>query len=121
MPVSMMSSPSLRKLPPMYASMSTVRGAAEGMAEIGRMAGEAMEGWLRAYDGYRGVIVLTNEGGEQAHVITLWATREAEQSSRSTRAEMRDKLAATVGMEVVGMAPYDMPVCEIIPEDDPAD
>jgi hypothetical protein len=25
-----------------------------------------------------------------------------------------------VGMEVVGTEPYDLPVCEIIPEDDPA-
>jgi heme-degrading monooxygenase HmoA len=90
------------------------------MAEIGRMAGEAMEGWLREYDGYRGLFVLTSEEGEQAHVITLWATREAEQASRATRASLRDKLAATAGMEVVGMEPYDLPVCEIIPEDDPA-
>jgi hypothetical protein len=99
--------------------MSTVRGAVTAMAEIGRMAGEAMEGWLRDYDGYRGLIVLTDESGEQAHVITLWDTREAERDSRSVRAEMRDKLAATVGMEVVGMEPFDVPVCEIIREDDP--
>ena len=105
----------------MYASISTVRGAVPAMAEIGRMTGEAMEGWLRDYDGYRGLIVLTSEAGELAHVITLWETREAEQACRATRAEMRDKLAATVGMEVVGMEPYDMPVFEIIPEDDPAD
>jgi heme-degrading monooxygenase HmoA len=100
--------------------MSTVRGAVPQMAEIGRMAGEAMEGWLREYEGYRGLLVLTTEEGEQAHVITLWETREAEQASRATRASLRDKLAATAGMEVVGMEPYDMPVCEIIPEDDPA-
>jgi hypothetical protein len=100
--------------------MSTVRGAVAQMADVGRMAGEAMEGWLRAYDGYRGLIVLTTESGATAHVITLWDTREAEKASRTTRAEMRDKLAATVGMEVVGMEPYDVPVCEIIPEDDPA-
>jgi hypothetical protein len=100
--------------------MSTVRGAVPQMAEIGRMAGEAMESWLREYDGYRGLIVLTAEAGETAHVITLWDTREAERSSRAVRASLRDKLAATAGMEVVGMEPYDMPVCEIIPEDDPA-
>lgn len=90
------------------------------MAEIGRMTGEAMEGWLRDYEGYRGLILLTDEGGQQAHVITLWDTREAEQESRAVRAEMRDKLAATVGMEVAGMEPFDVPVCEIIPQDDPA-
>jgi heme-degrading monooxygenase HmoA len=89
------------------------------MAEIGRMAGEAMEGWLRDYDGYRGLILLTDEGGQQAHVITLWDTREAERESRTMRAAMRDRLAATVGMEVVGMEPFDVPVCEIIREDDP--
>ena len=100
--------------------MSTLRGPAPGMAEIGRMAGEAMEGWLREYDGYRGLILLTDEDGEQAHVITIWEPREAERASRATRASLRDKLAATAGMEVVGMEPYDLPVFEIIPEDDPA-
>jgi hypothetical protein len=99
--------------------MSTVRGAVPAMAEIGRMTGEAMEGWLRDYDGYRGLILLTDEDGQQAHVITLWDTREAERESRAMRLAMRDRLAATVGMEVVGMEPFDVPVCEIIREDDP--
>ena len=97
-----------------------MRGAVQDMAEIGRMAGEAMEGWLRDYDGYRGLIILTSQSGETAHVITLWETREAEQSSRTTRAALRDRLAATAGMEVVSMEPYDLPVIEIIPENDPA-
>ena len=99
--------------------MSTVRGAVPQMADIGRMAGEAMEGWLRDYDGYRGLILLTSEDAAQAHVITLWDSREAERSSRTTRAALRDRLAATAGMEVVGMEAYDLPVFEIIPENDP--
>lgn len=99
--------------------MSTVRGAVTAMADVGRMTGEAMEAWLRDLDGYRGLILLTDEPGQQAHVITLWDTREAEQASRVVRAAIRDKLAATVGMEVTGMEPFDVPVCEIILQNDP--
>jgi hypothetical protein len=94
--------------------MSIVRGAAPDMAEIGRMAGDATESWLRAYDGYRGVIVLTDEPGEQARIITLWDTAAAEQQSRAGRAALRDKIIATAGMEVVGMELYDVPVFEVV-------
>jgi hypothetical protein len=97
--------------------MSTVVGPAEGMAEIGRMAGDAMEGWLRDYDGYLGLVVMTDEGGERAHVITFWDSPGAEQRSRPGRTGMRDRLAETVGMHVEGMQVYDVPVLHLLPED----
>ena len=94
--------------------MSTVVGSAEGMAEVGRMAGDSMEGWLREYDGYRGLIVLTDETGERARVITFWDSAEAELRSRAGRTALRDRLAATVGMRVEGMEVYQVPVVDVL-------
>jgi heme-degrading monooxygenase HmoA len=103
----------------MIASMSTVTGPALGMAEIARMASEAIEGWLRQYEGYRGLIVLTDEHGERARVITLWESAEAEERARASRGAMRDQTAAMVGMVVEGMELYEVPVLEIpTPADD---
>jgi hypothetical protein len=96
--------------------MSTVVGSAEDMAEVGRMAGDAMEGWLRDYDGFCGLIVLTDEEGERARVITFWESAEAEQRSRPGRIAMRDRLTATVGMRVEGMEVYEVPVLDMSQE-----
>jgi hypothetical protein len=84
------------------------------MADIARMAGEAIEGWLRDYEGYQGVLVLTDEGGGRALLITLWETPEAEARARSSRGAMRDQVAATAGMTVEGMELYDVPVVDVL-------
>ena len=86
------------------------------MAEAGRLAADAVRTWLRVYEGFRGLVVLTDEGGEKARIITFWDTPEAEQRARSSRGAMRDKLVGTVGMEVVGMELYEVPVLDLVAE-----
>jgi heme-degrading monooxygenase HmoA len=105
-----------RKLARMVAAMSTVTGAGTGMAELAQMAQQAIEGWLREYEGYRGLIVFTDEEGERARVITLWDTPEAEARARQGRGAMRDQVAAVAGMVVEGMELYDVPVLDVLPE-----
>ena len=99
----------------MVAAMTLVTGPAPEMANIARMAHEAIEEWLKGYDGYRGVIVFTDQDGERARIITLWERPEDEERSRKGRTEMRDSVVATAGMSVVGLEIYDVPVCELIP------
>jgi heme-degrading monooxygenase HmoA len=99
----------------MVAAMTLVTGPAPEMANIARMAHEAIEEWLKGYDGYRGVIVFTDQNGERARIITLWESAEAEERSRRGRTEMRDSVVATAGMSVVGLEIYEVPVCELIP------
>jgi heme-degrading monooxygenase HmoA len=98
----------------MVAAMTLVTGPAPEMANIARMAHEAIEEWLKGYDGYRGVIVFTDQDGERARIITLWDSSAAEERSRKGRSEMRDSVVATAGMSVVGLEIYDVPVCELI-------
>lgn len=100
----------------MVAAVSIVAGPAMGMADYARMAQEAIEDWLRGYQGYRGLLVFTDEGGQRARIITLWDTPEAEVSSRQGRSAMRDQVAAGVGMVVEGVEVYEVPVCEVLPD-----
>jgi hypothetical protein len=86
------------------------------MAEIARMAHEHIDEWLRGYDGYRGLIIFTDEEGERARLITLWDTAEAEARARQGRGAMRDSIAAIAGMAVEAMDIYDVPVCEVLPD-----
>jgi heme-degrading monooxygenase HmoA len=102
----------------MVAAMSIVTGPALGMADYARMAQEAIEGWLRGYEGYRGLIVFTDEDGQRARIITLWDTAEAEVRSRTGRSAMRDQVAARAGMVVETVELYEVPVCEVLPQAD---
>ena len=99
--------------------MSTVVGSTPEMADVARMAGEAMEAWLRDYEGYRGLIVFTDEDGERARIITLWNTREDEERARPSRGAMRDSMAATAGMTVEGMEIYEVPVFAVVDDQSP--
>jgi heme-degrading monooxygenase HmoA len=100
----------------MVAAMATVSGSASGLADIARMASESVEGWLRGYEGYRGLIVLADEEGQRSQVITLWETHEAEEEARAARGAMRDQIATMAGMSVVDFGVYEAAVFEI-PQD----
>jgi hypothetical protein len=96
--------------------MATVTGAAPGMAEIARMAAGPTQEWLRDFEGYRGLIVLTDERGGRARVITFWETAEHEFAARASRGAMRDQIAATAGMEVEGMDVYEVALLDLVRE-----
>ncbi|HSL64164.1 MAG TPA: hypothetical protein VK874_05840 [Gaiellaceae bacterium] len=90
----------------LVASMSTLAGPVPEMDEAGAVAGEAMLPWLRDLEGFRGVLVLTDETRERARVLTFWESGEAAERSRTSREGMRDRMAATVGMEVESTETY---------------
>jgi heme-degrading monooxygenase HmoA len=96
------------------AAMSTIEGPASGIAEISRMAAEDIESWLRGYEGYRGLLVLTDESATRSRVITLWDTPEHEQLARESRGAMRDMVAAAVGMSVIEFEVYEVAVCDVV-------
>jgi heme-degrading monooxygenase HmoA len=97
----------------MVAAMATVAGPASGLADLARMASESVESWLRGYEGYRGLVVLADEGGQRSQVITFWETHEAEAEARAARGAMRDQIAAMAGMAVVDFGVYEVAVLEI--------
>jgi hypothetical protein len=99
----------------MVAAMAEFTGPVTGLTEVTRIAGEAIEGWLSEYDGYRGLVMLSHEDSHVARVITFWDSYEAEASTRHGRTTMREQLAASVGLEVVEYKVWDVPVFELPP------
>jgi heme-degrading monooxygenase HmoA len=99
----------------MVAAMAEFTGPVTGLADISRMAGEAIEGWLREYDGYRGLVMLSNEDDRTSRVITFWDSVEAEARSRSGRKTMREQIAGSAGLEVVDFRVWEVPVYELPP------
>jgi hypothetical protein len=71
----------------MVAAMATLSGHEPEMTGLAEMASEAIEGWLHEYDGYRGLLVFT------------------------------DQLASTIGVTVEEFEVYDVPVCDVVGED----
>jgi hypothetical protein len=100
----------------MVAAMATLLGNTSGMpgTALAQMASEAIEGWLRDYDGYRGLLVFTDEKAERSRVITLWDTHEDEQRARMSRGAMRDQLATAMGVSVESFDVYDVAVFDVV-------
>ena len=95
--------------------MSTLSGPVSALADISRLAGENVGPWLREYEGYRGTLVFTSEEARTAHLITLWDSPADEERARESRGAMRDQLAATSGMEVVGFEVFEVVAHEFVP------
>ncbi len=90
----------------MFASMSTIRGDQPDLEATARVVGDTMLNWLREFDGYAGLLILTDEEGGLARVITFWESEEAAERSKLARLKMRDQMTSTVQMEVASTEPY---------------
>jgi hypothetical protein len=93
--------------------MATMTGPVSGLAEIARLAAESVELWLREYEGYKGLVILTDDASQRSRVITFWETPEAEEKARRARGSMRDQIAATAGMEVIDFGVFEVAVLEL--------
>ncbi len=92
----------------MYASVTTTRGSSENMAEIAEMVGETMIDWLRDIEGFGGLLMLSNEDTGVTQVIALWESEEIAEHHRAARMRLRDRVTATVDVEVVETVPYEV-------------
>jgi len=97
----------------MVAAMATLSGPAANLAAITEVSGD-VGGWLRRYDGYRGVFVFVDENEKASRVITLWETAGDELAARHARGAMRDQLMAMAGLEVVSFDVYEVPGHEYV-------
>ena len=84
----------------MYASLTTTSGSVADMAAVATMAGETMVMWLREIEGFEGFLMLTDEATSTAHVISFWRDREAAERHREARTRLRDRIAASVDVEI---------------------
>ena len=91
----------------MIAAVATVSGSAASLASITQSSGDVGT-WLRQYEGYRGVFVLSDPSEESSRIMTLWNTAEDERAARQSRGAMRDQLMGIAGLEVVAFDVYEV-------------
>jgi hypothetical protein len=96
----------------MVAAMAMFEGTPTGPADTARLVGKDLVPWLREYDGFRGVLVLTGE--EKHKVITLWDTPHDEARSRPARLSMHESVSAAAGMSLVDYEVYELPVLDVL-------
>jgi hypothetical protein len=61
----------------MLANMTTVTSGRGDLSTEAKMAAEALLPWVRQFDGYRGIVVLTDGENGKAHFVTFWEDEHA--------------------------------------------
>jgi Antibiotic biosynthesis monooxygenase len=97
----------------MHATMTTTRGSTEDMASVAVITGEAMAAWLRDIEGFVGLVFLTDEATGTARVIAFWESEEVAERHRAARLRLRDRITATVDVEVQETVAYDVPFTDL--------
>ncbi len=93
----------------MYATLTTTLGdVTDDMSGIASIAGEAMEEWLREIEGFEGLVMLSDRSSGTTQVITFWESREVAERHEVARMQLRDRITATVSVEVKETQSYDV-------------
>jgi heme-degrading monooxygenase HmoA len=91
-----------------YATLTTTKGTTEAMLETAAVVGEALHGWLGDIDGFEGMVLLCNEETGVTHLLSLWASQAVAERHEHARRQFRDRVTATVDVEVQGTHGYDV-------------
>jgi hypothetical protein len=91
-----------------YASVTTVRGAGPDVGVTAKMAADSMLSWLREFDGYRGLVILTSPETGSARFVTLWEDLDALERSERGRAAVRESMIATAGAELESVERFEV-------------
>jgi heme-degrading monooxygenase HmoA len=92
----------------MYASLTTTHGSNENLRALAALVGETMDGWLHEIDGFEGLFVLADEQTGTTRVLTLWESREVAEEHEEARRQFRERITATVDVEIQGVDGYDV-------------
>jgi hypothetical protein len=90
----------------MLANMTSVKSDGANLETEARMAAEALLPWVRQFDGYRGMIVLSDGVNGRARFVTFWEDRDALERSEHGRKQVREQMAKTVGVEIDDVQAY---------------
>jgi hypothetical protein len=90
----------------MFANMTTIKGELVDLEEGARMAADALLPWVRQFDGYRGMIVLSDGENGTARFVTFWEDKDALDRSEYGRKQVREQMAKTAGVEIDDVRPY---------------
>jgi hypothetical protein len=90
----------------MFANMTSVKTDRGSLEDEAQMAADALLPWVRQFDGYRGMIVLSNGENGTARFVTFWEDRDSLERSERGRMQVREQMAKTAGAEIDDVQAY---------------
>jgi hypothetical protein len=96
-----------------YAVLTTTKGDTEDMLATGTVVGEALHSWLSEIGGFVGMVMACNEETGTTQLLTLWESREVADRHEHARLQFRDRITATVDVEVQETLGYEVVVAEL--------
>ena len=99
----------------MYVSVTRTRGPVGQPLDVATITGEEMLPWLRQIDGFEGLLMLSNEEESTTLVLSFWEGRDAADRHRQARMEFRDRITATVDVEVQETLGYELAFAHVGP------
>jgi hypothetical protein len=81
----------------------------EDMNQIAVMVGETMVSWLADIEGFKGLLMLTDEATGTVDVIALWESKEIAEHHRVARAKLRERVTTTVDVHIEETVGFDVP------------
>ncbi len=86
--------------------MTSITGGDEDVLETAKIAIDSMIEWLREFDGYKGCLMMANPETGHVRMFSYWETREDANRSFRGRAQVRDSIIATTGVELESVELY---------------
>jgi hypothetical protein len=96
-----------------YVSVTRTKDYLGQPIEIATMAGEEMLRWLRPIEGFEGLLVLSNEADGTTLVLSFWKNREVAEEHLPARMRLRDRVTATVNVEVQETIGFEVTFAEL--------
>jgi hypothetical protein len=90
----------------MFANMTSVKTDRTDLDGDARMAADALIPWVRQFEGYRGMIVLSNAESGTARFVTFWEDQDALERSERGRMQVREQMAKTAGVDIDDVQAY---------------
>jgi len=89
-----------------HVTVTTTRGTPDQPMSLATMAGEEMFPWLSEIDGFKGLLMLSNDEDATTLVLTFWESREVADAHRAARAEFRKRMTDAVDVRVEATTDY---------------
>lgn len=92
----------------MHVTVTRTRGSPDLPIEVATIAGEEMLPWLRGFDGFEGLLMLSDEENGITLALTFWESREVADRHRAARMRFRDRVTATVNVQIEEVVEYEV-------------
>ena len=96
----------------MFARVTSFTGTSEQIDTALELFRDQVLPWLRDATGFRGWLGLNDRDAGRTLAITFWATEEAARDQAVSGGNLRDELAATVGMAKHAVEIYEVALVE---------